>query len=532
MKNVIHDNMECACYQCQFEDLWLDLSIHGQRCLVSVCYRHPRGNITHFLGALKNTLTQMNNMYDITCFAGDMNIDLIPASSLPANDDYLKLLLLHQFMPTISIPTRITDSSMTLIDHIFVKVPSHKISTNIVSGAMYCDISDHLPIFCCLNVSNRTCNERPLVRLYNDKNYQNFIQSVEITKFDDILSMDDPDRAYECLGKTLQTLHDTHFPLVRLSRSKFKNKPWVTPAIKKSINHKNVLYRQFINDPQKDRKTKLARYRLILNKTLKAAEAQYYKSILSSRETSSRQVWNTINGLINNRNKKKDAGISLLEHNNNKYTDKLDIANAFNNYFSTIGSKLANEIPNCNTHFTMFMDKPVLKTIYLRPVCEHEIISEIDDLKIGKAPGFDCINNKMLKVISPTVVPILTHIFNLCFTKGIYPSSLKKAKLIPLFKKGNQTLPENYRPISLLPCINKLLEKVIDKRLRNFLQENNVFYDYQFGFRAGHSTSQALLEITTHVLRNTLYLLLLLLLLLYFSFELSSFFVSFLFPFC
>ena len=71
--------------------------------------------------------------------------------------------------------------------------------------------------------------------------------------------------------------------------------------------------------------------------------------------------------------------------------------------------------------------------------------------------------------------------------------------MIPLHKKGKKTLPENYRPISLLPCVNKLLEKVLDKRLPNFLKENNVFYDYQFGFRAGHSTSQALLEIINSI---------------------------------
>ena len=98
---------------------------------------------------------------------------------------------------------------------------------------------------------------------------------------------------------------------------------------------------------------------------------------------------------------------------------------------------------------------------------------------------------------------ILVHIFNLAFTTGIYPNDLKIAKVLPLFKKGDRSLPENYRPISLLPCVNKLLEKCIDKRVRKYLTNNNVFYEYQFGFRKGYSTVHALLE-TVNTIRNYL----------------------------
>lgn len=76
-------------------------------------------------------------------------------------------------------------------------------------------------------------------------------------------------------------------------------------------------------------------------------------------------------------------------------------------------------------------------------------------------------------------------------------------KVIPLLKKGDPTLPENYTPISLLSCFNKLLETVIERRLRHFFTKNNIFYDFQFGFRAGHSTTHALLE-TVNTIRSHL----------------------------
>ena len=97
------------------------------------------------------------------------------------------------------------------------------------------------------------------------------------------------------------------------------------------------------------------------------------------------------------------------------------------------------------------------------------------------------------------ITPYLTHIFNLSLSKGEFPNSLKVAKVVPIFKKGDPALPENYRPISLLPSINKLLEKIIEKRIRNFLVEKNILYEYQFGFRTGYSTSQALMEIINNI---------------------------------
>jgi hypothetical protein len=285
-----------------------------------------------------------------------------------------------------------------------------------------------------------------------------------------------------------------------MSRSRFKSKPWVTSGIMKSINHKNCLYRKYLSSPSADRKIKLSNYRKLLTKLIHEAESLYYKDILSSRDTSAKKAWSVINNIINNKNNKRSPMISEIIHNGTNYTDKTDIANAFNEYFSNIGMNLANELPsNNNLTVSQFMDKLTPQSIFLSPVDEPEIKEEINKLKLGKSPGFDGLNPKLLKSISHVITPVLAHIFNMSFSNGSYPSAFKKAKVIPLFKKGDRKLPENYRPISLLSCINKLLEKILEKRLRNFLCQNNVFYEYQFGFRTGHSTTQALLEITNSI---------------------------------
>jgi len=120
----------------------------------------------------------------------------------------------------------------------------------------------------------------------------------------------------------------------------------------------------------------------------------------------------------------------------------------------------------------------------------------ISDLKNNKATGPGSINTKILKLISPTVSQMLTDIINDCFSDGIFPTYLKSGNITPLHKKDSKLLASNFRPISLLSNISKIFEKLIHKRLYSYLEKNNIIYDFQFGFRKGHSTNHALITLT------------------------------------
>jgi hypothetical protein len=147
--------------------------------LFCACYRHPNGNVNHFISAIENTITAIGSKY-ISFIAGDINIDLIKTDCIQSYDEYLKVMLCNQFTPTITLPTRITENSLTLIDHIFVRLPAQLLSNDIKAGNLYCDISDHLPNFCCVEIKpNLTGCNRPLVRLYSAKNFNNFVQTMQ-----------------------------------------------------------------------------------------------------------------------------------------------------------------------------------------------------------------------------------------------------------------------------------------------------------------------------------------------------------------
>ena len=112
--------------------------------------------------------------------------------------------------------------------------------------------------------------------------------------------------------------------------------------------------------------------------------------------------------------------------------------------------------------------------------------------------GHDNISTKLLKETIDLILIPLTHIINQSFTSGIVPGNMKIAKIIPIFKSGNQEIMNNYRPISLLPAFSKLLEKLVCKRLTSFLESYKILYKHQYGFRKKHYYSPHLTSPEVH----------------------------------
>ena len=172
-----------------------------------------------------------------------------------------------------------------------------------------------------------------------------------------------------------------------------------------------------------------------------------------------------------------------------KITSKVQIANEFNDFFSNVGINLARKIEkqNCYCQLPVFNNK----TFYLDPISSSEINKTIFELP-DKSGGVDKINTKVLKNIAYYIASPLEHIFNLCISKGFWPTSLKSAEVVPMFKSGNRYLSTNYRPISLISNIAKIFEKLIHHRISKFLKKCNLLSDKQYGFRKEKGTNNAL----------------------------------------
>ena len=141
--------------------------------------------------------------------------------------------------------------------------------------------------------------------------------------------------------------------------------------------------------------------------------------------------------------------------------------------------------------YKKYLKGSYIKSIFMYPVTEQEICQVITNLKNASA-GHDGIDAKILKIIKSHVIKPITHICNLSINNGVIPRELKLARVIPIFKSGNMSHFNNYRPISVLPVLSKVLERIIYTRLIKYFDSEDVLYKYQFGFRKNHSTQMAL----------------------------------------
>ena len=181
-------------------------------------------------------------------------------------------------------------------------------------------------------------------------------------------------------------------------------------------------------------------------------------------------------------------------------TDTKSIANAFNNFFSNIGNKLAKSIPEVpNISPLDYLPVPPSSSFYLSSVTSSEIEDEIDNTNSRKATGPFSIHTKLLKLLKHVVSKPLEILFNYSFSQSKIPSNFKIARIIPVYKKGSPTTVDNYCPITLLSIFNRILEKLMYKRLVAYLKKVNGLCKNQFGFRNNHSAIHALILISDKI---------------------------------
>ena len=200
-----------------------------------------------------------------------------------------------------------------------------------------------------------------------------------------------------------------------------------------------------------------------------------------------------------NKSKLKPELSDCFLGNETLITDPTEISNKFNEYFVNVGPKLASKIPDSDANLSTFLGERTLNSIFLDPVTKKEVEFEISQLNGNKSCGHDEIPPKLVKKISKYLIKPLTFIFNQSFVTGIIPDDLKVAFVTPVFKANNKEEFSNHRPISVLPCFSKILEKIMYKRILKYLNQNNILFPSQYGFQKKNSTNLATIELMTKI---------------------------------
>ena len=233
---------------------------------------------------------------------------------------------------------------------------------------------------------------------------------------------------------------------------------------------------------------------------IKAAKREYYFKTFTSQKNDIKKTWKTIDETLNRR-KNKSKFPSEFIVNNRSIADQKEIADQFNIFFSNIGSTLSDsiEIDDSTLDFTDYLNNPTQHHFNFNTITESETLSIINKLKSKNSSGKDEISNKLLKSIKDEIAKPLTIIINQSLKTGVFPDALKIAKVKPLYKKGDNFCLNNYRPISLLPIISKIFERVMFTQLYSYLNANNLLSEQQYGFRSQRSTELACVKLVDYI---------------------------------
>jgi hypothetical protein len=184
------------------------------------------------------------------------------------------------------------------------------------------------------------------------------------------------------------------------------------------------------------------------------------------------------------------------------YHDPQTSITAVNDYFANVWKNLVNNIPKNDTCPLPINKMSPKNSMVLLHVMDEEIEGIIKNLRDDCAVGWDGVSAKVLKMSCATITPILTYIFNLAISSGTFPDALKKAVVHPIFKSGDRRSVDNYRPISVLSTLSKILERIMNRSLVSFLESNKTISENQFGFRKGRSTEDAISSLVEHVVKS------------------------------
>ena len=482
----------------EFQIFFTEILFNVDNIIVGTIYRHPKGNsLTEFQKTLKNILKIVQKENKKIVIMGDFNIDLLHYNNHNDTENFLNLMLQNLLIPQITGPTRINDNgNFTLIDNIFFSDPA----SAICSGNLLCQVSDHLPNFLKFEHNNEIKDEKTYKRdfsKYNPQKIKTDFQNLDlVNKFQNYETVDGK---YDLLHRNLENILDLHVPLKEFKQKTKEDKPWINERIIKLIREKSRINQKYYNtgNPEYKKTYKIAKNKV--NHEIRRSKYNYFKNFFENNQNNIKKHWNAVNLILSK--KKKDLTPSSILKNGNLITDPEQIAETINKYYTNVAPDLVRKLPKSKSVFSTYLKKMTspVDSFYCRLTNEEEVGEVIESLNQNKTEDIYRIPIRVLKDLKEGISEPLAEIFNTSFSKGVFPDKLKLAKVIPLHKGGDQSTPKNFRPISILPIFDKILEKLMHSRLISYIKKHKILNNAQYGFQKHKSTSMAIIDLLDKV---------------------------------
>jgi hypothetical protein len=457
-------------------------------------YRRPRPN-TELIKDLQEAIDTILTRHPETeiTFNGDLNINIL---NLNPSHHFTTFLLENNLHTTITTPTRHDPhhNTATQIDVILTTY----IHVDVTSGTISPPLSDHLQTYAIFHKPVKRQSDKKIITLSTaqyEKNKTEILKYMQqqIQKITDLTDSNIP---------TTQHFHDLQ-ENIRSSIEKFQKKtkghrkPWCKPKVKKMIRKQHLLHKLRIKEPTAQNIAKHTIYRNKLNKKIKKEKREFLtKQIESAKHDPKRQA--KILKTIIPRKSQTRTSPTTIKYEGKTYTKPNDIADALNDHFITIGHKTSKKIIQEEEEIQDEGDR-LQPPFELRKITLEEVEKTMKKINPNKASDIYKIKPAIIKDLTPFIAPILTLLFNRSIEEHNYPDSLKITKLIELYKAKEKDCPANYRPISLLPIIAKILDVLINNQVMAHLTEHNIISPTQYAFRPNSNTTLALQTILNRI---------------------------------
>ena len=472
------------------ETIWIEIKLNKQQPLLLGYVYRPPSSIVNWLNSFEYELERVFLENKEVLILGDFNFDLLSDKS--TTKAWLDTMQSYNFTQFIKCPTRISSSSETLIDHLFSNKPNNISAVSVPTYA----ISDHYSICLTHKLHNDSESSKEKIIYYRStKHFDSnlFIQELEDQPWSLIDVFDDPNDALIVWIDIFTAVLDQHAPK-HSKRVKRINQPdWINADILQAIKTRNYFHKKedFVN------------YRIWRNRVkimVNDAKTTYYSETINNNCRNPRKLWKNLHDVSG---KDKNNNVHFISNANDELiSDPQETADHFNESFVQIFDSVIDRTNSTSTNdindiLDKFIDDklPSHVTFKIPDITTDLTETFLRSLDQTKAPGVDGLNVKYLRLAAPVISPSITKILNMSVRSGIFPDLFKKAKVIPIHKKGSHQDKNNYRPISVLPILSKIIERHVSNCMCDYLNNFGLIHQRQSGFRTNHSCQTALTTI-------------------------------------
>ena len=485
LKFVIREDLEMKGIEC----LWLEIILEkAKNFLVGVIYRPPDNSLytnKDFNQDLNLMLSNVNKCSLETIILGDLNVNFLVKND---HKDIKNIFNVQSFDQIIQKPTRVTENTSSLIDVVFTNQPKQISNQDVFALSL----SDHDCVGCIRKVNNARYEPKTITcRNYSNYNPANLCNKLEEVDWFDFYNSRCPNKAWQLMKDILYKSFAEEAPFIR-KRVKGRYCPWLTADIKIHMNERDQLLRKARRSKREYDWNLYKRKKNFCTSLVKKTKDSYHRNLLLENKNNPAKFWQNIKHVFPNTCSNKDSVYApSIDGSENNPQAKAD---SFCKFFANIAENLKiDTYPLMNFKWSPnaiipSRTKNVFKFNYVSKVF---IEKELLMLKSKKSAGIDDLPPRLLKDTAKVISKPLCVLVNLSLKTGIVPSEWKIPKTSPLHKKEDLTSANNYRPISILPILSKILEKAVHNQLTSYLEENKLLSSRQFGFRKRHSTELA-----------------------------------------